>query len=94
IIILPEGTRKAVGAAPDYKSGAAALYTALNVPCLPFGLNAGQFWPRRTFLRFPGTIVLEFGKVIQVGLSRKEFQQNLETVVESITNRLISENRS
>ena len=94
IIILPEGTRKTVGAPPDYKSGAAALYTALDVPCLPFGLNAGLFWPRRTFLRFPGTIVLEFGKVIPAGLSRKEFQQKLETVVEGITNRLVFETRS
>ena len=76
------------------QTGAAALYSALDVPCLPFGLNAGLFWPRRTFLRFPGTIVLEFGKVIPAGLSRKEFQQKLETVVEGITNRLVFENRS
>jgi len=94
IIILPEGTRRPVGAPPDYKAGAAALYAGLNVPCVPFGLNAGLFWPRRKFLRFPGTIVIEFGKVIPAGLPRKEFQRQLEEVIEGITNRLISENRS
>ncbi len=94
IIILPEGTRKAVGAVPDYKPGAAALYAALNVPCIPFGLNAALFWPRRTFLRFPGTIVIEFGKVIPPGLARKTFQQQLQTAIEDITDALISENRS
>ena len=94
IIILPEGTRKAVGAPPDYKSGAAALYAALEVPCVPFGLNAGLFWPRRTFLRFPGTIVIEFGKLIPSGLPRKEFQQQMEATIEGITNRLVFENRS
>ena len=94
IIILPEGTRKAVGAVPDYKPGAAALYTALNVPCIPFGLNAGLFWPRRTFLRYPGTIVIEFGKAIPPGLVRKVFQQEMQTAIEDITEALISENRS
>ena len=90
IIILPEGTRKAVGAKPDYKPGAAALYTALNVPCIPFGLNAGQFWPRRTFLRFPGTIVIEFGKAIPPGLPRKAFQQLMEAAIEGITEKLVN----
>jgi 1-acyl-sn-glycerol-3-phosphate acyltransferase len=94
IIIMPEGTRRPVGAPPEYKSGAAALYANLAVPCLPFGLNAGQHWPRRKFLRYPGTIVIEFGKVIPAGLPRKEFQKRLEEEIETITNRLIAENRS
>ncbi len=90
IVILPEGTRRSVGAAPDYKPGAAALYAALNVPCVPFGLNAGIFWPRRKFLRYPGTIVMEFGKPIPPGLPRKEFQIQMEGDIESITNRLVN----
>jgi 1-acyl-sn-glycerol-3-phosphate acyltransferase len=94
IIILPEGTRRPVGAIPDYKPGAAALYGGLNVPCVPFGLNAGLFWPRRKFIRRPGTIVIEFGKPIPAGLPRKVFQQRLEDSVESITNRLVAEARS
>ena len=94
IIILPEGTRKPVGASPDYKPGAAALYAALNVPCIPFGLNAGMFWPRRTFLRNPGTIIIEFGEIIPAGMHRKAFQTQMEATVEGITNRLILENRS
>ena len=94
IIILPEGTRRPVGAPPVYKSGAAALYANLGVPCLPFGLNAGQHWPRRKFLRHPGTIVIEFGRVIPAGLPRKEFQKRMEEDIESITNRLVTETRS
>ncbi|MDE2386020.1 MAG: 1-acyl-sn-glycerol-3-phosphate acyltransferase [Alphaproteobacteria bacterium] len=94
IVILPEGTRRPVGAPPDYKPGAAALYAGLNVPCVPFGLNAGQCWPRRSFLRRPGTITIEFGPVIPAGLPRKEFQVRLQDAIESITNRLVAENRS
>ena len=94
IVIMPEGTRKAPDDPPDYKPGAAALYGMLQVPCVPFGLNAGLFWPRRKFLRFPGTIVLEFCEAIPAGLSRREFQPRLEAAIEDTTRRLVAEARA
>ena len=94
IIILPEGTRRAVGAEPDYKPGAAALYNALGVPCIAFGLNAGLFWPRRQFLRPPGKIVIEFSKPFPAGLPRKEFERQMQDAIEGISNRLVAEIRS
>ena len=60
IIIFPEGTRRAPGAPPDYKTGVVLLYEALGVPCVPVALNSGVFWPRRSLTRKPGTIVVEF----------------------------------
>jgi 1-acyl-sn-glycerol-3-phosphate acyltransferase len=62
IIIYPEGTRRAPGAPAAYKFGIAHLYTTLGVPCLPVALNSGLFWPRHSFLRRPGTIVVEFSR--------------------------------
>src|SRR5436305_146655 len=56
IIIFPEGTRTAPGAPPSYRHGIVQLYTAAGVPCLPVALNSGLYWPRRKFLRYPGTI--------------------------------------
>jgi 1-acyl-sn-glycerol-3-phosphate acyltransferase len=94
IIIMPEGTRRGVDDPPDYKPGAAALYNALDVPCVPFGLNSGIFWPRRKFLRNPGTIVVEFHPAIPAGLPRKEFQKRLEAAIETSSIRLISEARA
>jgi 1-acyl-sn-glycerol-3-phosphate acyltransferase len=91
IVIMPEGTRRVPGDPPDYKPGAAALYCALDVPCVPFGLNAGLYWPRRRFLRRPGTIILEFCPAIPPGLPRAEFQKRLETAIESSSNRLLEE---
>jgi 1-acyl-sn-glycerol-3-phosphate acyltransferase len=91
IVIMPEGTRRAPGDPPDYKPGAAALYGALDVPCVPFGLNAGLYWPRRKFLRKPGTIILEFCPAIPPGLPRPEFQKRLEAAIESSSNRLLGE---
>jgi 1-acyl-sn-glycerol-3-phosphate acyltransferase len=93
IVIMPEGTRKGPDDPPDYKPGAAALYGALDVPCVPFGLNAGLFWPRRKFLRLPGTIILEFRPALPPGLPRKVFQQQLEQAIESSTRALVAEGR-
>jgi 1-acyl-sn-glycerol-3-phosphate acyltransferase len=91
IFIMPEGTRAAPGAPPDYKPGAAALYATLGCACVPFGLNSGLFWPRRKFIRLPGTIIIEFLPAIPPGLPRKAFQERLERDIETSTNRLVAE---
>jgi 1-acyl-sn-glycerol-3-phosphate acyltransferase len=94
IVIMPEGTRRGPDDPPDYKPGAAALYALLKIPCVPFGLNAGLFWPRRQFLRRPGTIVIEFLPVLPPGLSRDAFQRQLEEAIETTTARLVAEGRA
>ena len=94
VVIMPEGTRRAPDDPPDYKPGAAALYGKLNVPCIPFALNSGLFWPRRQFIRRPGTIVISFLEPIPPGLNRKVFHSRLETSIESETRRLVAEGRS
>jgi 1-acyl-sn-glycerol-3-phosphate acyltransferase len=91
IIIFPEGTRKAPGAPPDYKFGVAHIYRQLNVPCVPVALNSGLFWPRRKFLRRPGTIIVEVLEPIPPGLPRDEFFARLQEVLETASNRLLAE---
>ena len=93
IVIMPEGTRRAPGDPPAYKPGAAALYARLDVPCVPFALNSGLFWPRRRFLRHPGTIVISFLDPIPAGLNRKSFQPRLEEAIETETASLVAEGR-
>lgn len=93
IVIMPEGTRKGPDDQPDYKPGAAALYSQLGVACVPFGLNAGLFWPRRKFLRHPGTIVIEFLPALPPGLPRAEFQRRLQEAIEASTKALVAEGR-
>lgn len=93
IIIFPEGTRRAPGAPPDYKTGIVLLYDALQVPCVPVALNSGLFWPRRSVLRRPGTIVIEILLPIRPGLPKDEFLHRLETAIESASNRLLVEAR-
>ena len=73
LIIFPEGTRTPVGAPPNYMTGVGQIYASSAVPCLPVALNSGLFWPRRTFMRYPGTLVVEFLDPLPAGLNRKEF---------------------
>lgn len=94
VVIMPEGTRRSPDDPPDYKPGAAALYGKLGVPCVPFALNSGLFWPRRQFVRRRGTIVISFLEPIAPGLSRKLFQSRLETAIETETARLLVEGRA
>ena len=94
ILIFPEGTRRAPDAPPDYKPGAAALYLNLDVPCVPFALNSGLYWPRRKFLRYPGKIIVEFLEPIPPGLKRRDYSARLEEVIETATARLVEEGRA
>ena len=93
ILIFPEGHRMAPGAAPDYQRGISMLYDKLKVPCVPVALNSGLFWPRRTFLRYPGTVVFHFLPAIAPGLKGAEFLKTLEAAIEPVTNELIAEAR-
>src|SRR5215217_4750849 len=91
ILIFPEGTRTAPGAPPAYKSRVMHLYAAADVPCLPVALNSGLYWPRRKFLRHPGTIVLEVLDPIPPGLDRDAFAARLEREIETVQRRLEAE---
>lgn len=91
IFIFPEGTRRPVGAPPRYKYGVTHLYTTLDAPVLPVALNTGVFWPRRSYLRRPGTAVIEFLPVIPPGLERDEFAALLQATIETQTDRLVAE---
>jgi 1-acyl-sn-glycerol-3-phosphate acyltransferase len=93
IIIFPEGTRRPAGAEPKYKYGVAHLYAALGVPCVPVALNSGLFWPRRSFMRYPGTIVVEILPAIPPGQDRDVFFAELQQAVETATAALIAEGR-
>ena len=94
LIIFPEGTRRPVGAEPRYKFGVGQIYVDCEVACLPVALNSGLFWPRRTFLRYPGTLVVEFLDPLPPGLSRNEFIARISTVIEEATQRIVETART
>ncbi len=70
--------------------GVAHLYEAISAPVVPVAINAGVFWPRRRFLKYPGTIVMEFLPPIAPGLSKEAFLPLLQARIEEATNRLVA----
>lgn len=89
LLIFPEGTRRPAGAPPAYKYGIVHIYRELDVPCVPVALNAGVYWPRRKFLRHPGTIRITIMPPIQPGLDPDAFFATLQDRIETESDRLL-----
>jgi len=85
VVIFPEGTRTAPGQRLIYQPGVAALYQALALPVVPAAVNSGLYWGRRSFVKRPGRIVLEFLPPIPPGLPRQQVMRELETRIETAT---------
>jgi len=65
VVVFPQGTRVSFGERPAHKLGGARLAASANVPVIPVAHNAGRYWPRRQFLKYPGTITVRIGPAIQ-----------------------------
>ena len=64
VLIFPEGTRIPSGQVGQYHLGGARLAAATGAPVLPIAHNAGDYWPKRKFLKYPGTIQVMIGPLI------------------------------
>jgi 1-acyl-sn-glycerol-3-phosphate acyltransferase len=91
LMIYPEGTRMAPGAAPRYKYGVAHIYGELGIPVVPIAHNAGLYWPRRKFMRYPGVIRCRILPPIEPGLDNDAFLKKLEEVTEAACDDLLIE---
>jgi len=84
VVVFPEGTRTAPGQAGKYRAGGAMLAERAGVPVVPIAHNAGYFWPRRGFLKQPGTIQMVVGPVIDTaGLSAAEINRRAQQWIEA-----------
>jgi 1-acyl-sn-glycerol-3-phosphate acyltransferase len=64
VLIFPEGTRVKAGEVGRYGIGGAWLATHTKTPVLPVAHNAGEVWPKNSFLKRPGTVTVSIGPVI------------------------------
>lgn len=64
VVIYPEGTRVLPGDERRFGISGAALAKSAGRPILPVAHNAGDFWPRRSLLKRPGTIRVVIGPAI------------------------------
>lgn len=65
VVIFPEGTRVPPGQSGRYGIGGAVLAAKSGYPVVPVAHNAGEFWPRRGFIKRPGTITVVVGPAIE-----------------------------
>jgi len=64
VIIFPEGTRVTPGQPRKYGVSGALLAIETGRLVVPVSHNAGMFWPRRGFLKKPGTVRVMIGRPI------------------------------
>lgn len=84
IIIFPEGTRTNIGEKGNYSRTAAAVAKANDCPIIPVAHNAGLFWPKASYLRYPGKIVMKVGpKVITKDKSNDEITKEASKWIET-----------
>lgn len=84
VMVFPQGTRVAHGQKRRYGIGGAVLAVESGYPVLPVAHNAGRYWPRRGFLKYPGTIEVRIGPVIETrGQKAETVIQATQTWIES-----------
>ena len=67
VVVFPEGTRLAPGEFRPFHRGGAFLAKRTGRAIVPIAHNSGDFWPRRGFVKRPGTIRLAIGLPIDSG---------------------------
>jgi 1-acyl-sn-glycerol-3-phosphate acyltransferase len=84
VLIFPEGTRIKPGETGRYGIGGAWLATHTQTPVLPVAHNAGEVWSRNAFFKYPGTITLSIGPVIEsAGLKADVLNQKVRDWIEA-----------
>lgn len=77
VVVFPEGTRTAPGEVKKFNAGGAILAEKTGYPVIPIAHNAGHCWSRYSFLKYPGTIKVKIGPVID-SKGRKAADINVE----------------
>ena len=92
VLIFPEGTRVAPGAYKKFNAGGAMLAQKSGFPVIPLAHNAGEFWPRNSFLKYPGVIKVKIGPLISTeNKSAKEINAEAEAWISQAMNDIASE---
>jgi len=89
VIVYPEGTRAVPGTRGKYQAGGAAIAVHAGAPVVPVAHNAGEYWRRHAFLKYPGTVTVSIGRAIDShGMKAEALTRQAEDWIESEMPRL------
>jgi type I restriction enzyme R subunit len=89
VLVFPEGTRTAVGKVGRYARSGADLALKANVPLLPVAHNAGECWPSKQFIKYPGIVTVVIGVPLQAeGIDSKTLMNRAEAWIETEVKRV------
>jgi 1-acyl-sn-glycerol-3-phosphate acyltransferase len=89
VIMFPEGTRIARGEKGNYKSGGTRLAIRTGAPVIPIAVTSAKCWPRKAFIKTPGTVEFSIGKPIpSEGRQPDELMKEVEDWIEAEMHRL------
>lgn len=79
MVIFPEGTRVPPGKKVKFEPGGSLLAIKTGTPVVPVAHNAGEFWPKESFRKYPGRIKVIIGPLIESkGLKARELNEKVE----------------
>ena len=89
VVIFPEGTRVPPGERRPFQPGGALLAARTGYPVVPVAHNAGEYWPRHSFLKYPGTIEVVIGPPIETrGRTAQEINHDAEAWINAQVERI------
>ncbi len=92
VVIFPEGTRVGPHQSKRYGIGAGKLAEQSAYPIVPVAHNAGLFWSRNSFIKYPGTIDVVIGPVIDPkGKDAIALTREMQAWIDGTSNRLVAE---
>jgi 1-acyl-sn-glycerol-3-phosphate acyltransferase len=95
VVIFPEGTRVVAGETRKFGVSGALLAIRSGKLVVPLSHNAGAFWPRRGFVKKPGTIRVVIGEPIDPqGKEPRKLTEEIRAAIESGLARIAVEQRA
>lgn len=92
VVVFPEGTRRPVNDMGDFSAGGAILAQKSGYPVVPIAHDAGVYWPRYSFVKYPGMIKVKIGKPIpSAGRKAAEINAEAEAWVEQALKEMFSQ---
>lgn len=94
MVLFPEGTRIHPGKTRKFKIGGALLAEKSGYPVIPVAHNAGEFWPKHSFIKWPGTISVIIGPAIESkGKTAEEINGEVFNWIENAMKSISDESR-